>query len=70
MKAAHPLPGSADFCFITDTPISEVAAHLERCGVPVEAGPSERAGALGPIMSVYVRDPDMNLVEIANYISR
>lgn len=70
LKAEHPAPGSADFCFIADTPIAEVAVHLKACGVAIVEGPSERAGALGPIMSVYVRDPDMNLVEIANYIER
>jgi catechol 2,3-dioxygenase-like lactoylglutathione lyase family enzyme len=70
LKAEHPAPGSADFCFISDTPIPEVVAHLKACGVAIEVGPSERAGAVGPIMSVYLRDPDMNLVEIANYIDR
>lgn len=68
LKADAPTPGSADFCLITRTPIAAVAAHLAACGVPIVAGPSERAGALGPILSVYVRDPDLNLVEIANYI--
>jgi len=69
LKAEHPMPGSADFCFISDTPIPAVVARLKACGVAIEVGPSERAGALGPIMSVYVRDPDLNLVEIANYIA-
>lgn len=70
LKAEHPLPGSADVCFIAETPIAQVIEHLRACGVPVVEGPSERAGALGPILSVYVRDPDMNLVEISNYIAR
>ena len=56
----------AHICFITDTPIAEVAAHLETCGVPIRMqGP--RAGAIGTIQSVYIRDPDQNLVEISNY---
>jgi len=56
----------AHICFITETPITEVAAHLETCGVPIRMqGP--RAGAIGTIQSVYIRDPDENLVEISNY---
>jgi catechol 2,3-dioxygenase-like lactoylglutathione lyase family enzyme len=70
LKAERPMPGSADFCFISDTPIPEVVAHLKACGVTIEVGPSERAGALGAIMSVYFRDPDMNLIEVSNYITR
>lgn len=65
--ARHPLPGSADLCFIASTPIAEVLAHLERCGVTIEAGPGPRSGALGPIVSVYFRDPDGNLIEVSNY---
>lgn len=65
-KAARPTPGSADLCFLTETPISDVVARLEaRSHVPIQ-GPVERAGAVGPIMSIYLRDPDGNLVEIAN----
>jgi catechol 2,3-dioxygenase-like lactoylglutathione lyase family enzyme len=56
----------AHICFITDTPIAEVAAHLESCGVPIRMqGP--RAGAIGTIQSVYIDDPDQNSVEIATY---
>lgn len=65
--AQHPLPGSADLCFIVLLPIAEVLAHLERCGVSIEAGPGPRSGALGPIVSVYFRDPDGNLIEVSNY---
>jgi catechol 2,3-dioxygenase-like lactoylglutathione lyase family enzyme len=65
-KAEHPTPGSADLCFIAETPLADVVAHLGRCGVAIELGPVEREGAAGPILSIYIRDPDANLVEIAN----
>ncbi|HET8997748.1 MAG TPA: VOC family protein [Acetobacteraceae bacterium] len=61
------LPGSGDVCFITAVPPDEVVAHLHDCGVTILIGPSNRAGALGAIKSVYCRDPDGNLVEIASY---
>jgi catechol 2,3-dioxygenase-like lactoylglutathione lyase family enzyme len=67
LVADKPTPGAGDLCFITETPLAEVAAHLARCGVPIVAGPGPRAGALGTIQSVYIRDPDRNLVEISNY---
>jgi catechol 2,3-dioxygenase-like lactoylglutathione lyase family enzyme len=67
LVANKPTPGSADLCFITSVPLAEVTAHLEACGVPVVAGPGPRAGAIGTIQSVYIRDPDLNLVEISNY---
>jgi len=67
-KAAHPTPGSADLCFITLTPIEEVIEYLAALRVHVEEGPVERAGAIGKIRSVYIRDPDHNLVEISNYL--
>ena len=66
-KAAKPTPGSADLCFITSVPLNEVIEHLKACGVEIEAGPVARTGALGPIQSVYLRDPDHNLLEISNY---
>ncbi len=62
-----PTPGSADFCLITKTPMEEVRAHLARERVAVITGPVHRTGATGKIYSVYIRDPDLNLVEIANY---
>jgi catechol 2,3-dioxygenase-like lactoylglutathione lyase family enzyme len=67
LVADRPTPGSGDLCFITETPIAEVVGHLNACGVPIIAGPGPRAGAIGPIQSVYIRDPDQNLVEISNY---
>jgi catechol 2,3-dioxygenase-like lactoylglutathione lyase family enzyme len=65
--AEHPLPGSADFCLITKEPLDVAAAHLKRAGISILEGPVRRTGALGPIHSLYVRDPDQNLVEIAGY---
>lgn len=70
LKAENPMPGSADVCFISATPLAEVIAHLAAMGVPVVEGPTERAGARGPILSVYFRDPDMNLIEVSNYLER
>ena len=67
LVADTPTPGSGDLCFITEVPLAEVVAHLERCVVPIIAGPGPRAGAIGTIQSVYIRDPDQNLVEISNY---
>jgi catechol 2,3-dioxygenase-like lactoylglutathione lyase family enzyme len=64
-----PMPGTADFCLITAQTIEEVVAHLAACGVPVIEGPVIRTGAVGKIQSVYVRDPDLNLVEIARYLN-
>ncbi|HLY46863.1 MAG TPA: VOC family protein [Stellaceae bacterium] len=67
LVADKPTPGSGDLCFITELPLAEIVAHLGRCGVAIVAGPGPRAGAIGTIQSVYIRDPDMNLVEISNY---
>ena len=66
-KAANPTPGSADLCLITDAPLERVAAHLDATGTPIEEGPVVRTGAAGPITSIYIRDPDANLIEIATY---
>jgi catechol 2,3-dioxygenase-like lactoylglutathione lyase family enzyme len=60
-------PGAGDLCFITAVPPDEVIGHLHDNGVQILQGPVEKAGALGPIRSVYCRDPDGNLVEIASY---
>ena len=65
-KAARPTPGSADLCFITDVPLDDAIAELQRAGVAVELGPVPKIGARRPLRSVYVRDPDGNLIEIAN----
>ncbi|WP_329103636.1 VOC family protein [Micromonospora sp. NBC_01699] len=66
-RAARATPGSADLCFVAGTPLAEVLAHLAREGVPVELGPVSRTGAMGPMNSIYLRDPDGNLIEISNY---
>ncbi|MGE8355087.1 MAG: VOC family protein [Microvirgula sp.] len=66
-KALLPTAGSADLCFIADTPLEQVIDELHSQGIPVEEGPVERTGACGPIRSVYLRDPDQNLIEISNY---
>jgi catechol 2,3-dioxygenase-like lactoylglutathione lyase family enzyme len=66
--ADKPTSGSADICFVTSIPISEVIAHLNSCGVRLIGGPVERNGARGLMMSVYCRDPDLNLVEVSNYM--
>jgi len=68
-KAWQPAPGSADLCFITSVPLPEVISHLSSCGVTVIEGPVQRTGATGPILSVYIRDPDMNLIEVSNHIT-
>ena len=69
-KALQPTPGSLDLCFITETPLEEVIADLEAHGVVLAEGPVEKTGALGPMMSVYFRDPDGNLIEVSNYGER
>ena len=64
-KALRPTPGSADLCLIVDDPIEDIAREL---GSAIEKGPVERTGATGPILSVYLRDPDGNLIELSNYL--
>jgi catechol 2,3-dioxygenase-like lactoylglutathione lyase family enzyme len=66
-KARNPAPGSADVCFITSVALSDVMAYLQAQGVNIIEGPVNRTGALGPIVSVYFRDPDLNLIEVSNY---
>jgi catechol 2,3-dioxygenase-like lactoylglutathione lyase family enzyme len=67
LRADKPTPGSADICFITSLSLSDVIAHLNSCGVELIAGPLERNGARGLMMSLYFRDPDKNLIEVSNY---
>lgn len=67
-KAQHPGAGTADLCFVVDDPIEQVHAELIAHGVEIEEGPVERTGATGPILSVYLRDPDQNLIELSNYL--
>ncbi|CAM6105964.1 unnamed protein product [Calypogeia fissa] len=67
-KAHRATPGSADLCFITDTPLDAMQKHIERSGVSILQGPVGRTGARGAIRSVYFRDPDMNLIEVSNYV--
>ncbi|XNN69846.1 VOC family protein [Bacillus pumilus] len=66
--AAHPLPGSSDLCFITDLDMDSLLLHLRKQVVPIEEVPVKRTGTLGPVESVYIRDPDLNLIEISRYI--
>jgi catechol 2,3-dioxygenase-like lactoylglutathione lyase family enzyme len=66
-RAKNPVPGSADFCLISETPIGVVIAHLGACGVNIIEGPVAKTGAVGALTSVYFRDPDDNLVEVSNY---
>ena len=67
-KALRPVPGSADLCLITTDPLPQVIAELTAHDVPIEEGPVQRTGATGPILSVYFRDPDQNLIEVSNYL--
>jgi catechol 2,3-dioxygenase-like lactoylglutathione lyase family enzyme len=64
-KASVLTPGSADLCFLTNASVAEVVEHLEANSVEIIEGPVRRTGATGPIMSVYFRDPDGNLLEVS-----
>lgn len=65
-NACAATPGSADFCLLSDVPVAEIALHLAAKGVEVIEGPVPKTGATGPLVSIYFRDPDGNLVEISN----
>jgi catechol 2,3-dioxygenase-like lactoylglutathione lyase family enzyme len=66
--AAVPTPGSADLCFIARTPVEEMIERLDEMAVEIEHGPVTRTGACGQIRSIYIRDPDNNLLELSNYL--
>jgi catechol 2,3-dioxygenase-like lactoylglutathione lyase family enzyme len=66
-KALAPAPGAIDLCFIASTALEEVIETLNEEGVAIIAGPVDKTGALGPMKSVYFRDPDGNLIEVSNY---
>ena len=68
-KASRPLPGTADLCFLIDVDLSECIEHLISNDIEILQGPIERTGALGPINSIYIRDPDANLIELSTYFS-
>ena len=67
-KAHTPTPGSADLCFLTSTPVAQVVAELKTKNITIENGPVDRIGASGKLRSIYLRDPDRNLIEIANQV--
>lgn len=69
-KAGVATPGSADLCFLTDVPIDQVKARLQTTGLSVIEGPVQRSGASAAILSIYLRDPDGNLIEIANEVDK
>ena len=66
-KALKPAPGALDLCFVTETPLDDVITRLKENGIVIVDGPVPKTGALGPMMSVYFRDPDGNLIEVSNY---
>ena len=67
-NALNPSSGSMDICFISKNKINEWVHHLVKKGINIEIGPERKTGALGPILSIYVRDPDFNLIEISNQL--
>jgi catechol 2,3-dioxygenase-like lactoylglutathione lyase family enzyme len=69
-KAINPMPGSMDICLISYDSLQEVIEHLSRNGVKIIEGPILKSGSNGRIKSIYIRDPDLNLVEISNYVKK
>ena len=67
-NALNPSPGSMDICFISKNKINDWVHHLVKKGINIEIGPEKKTGALGPILSIYIRDPDFNLIEISNQL--
>lgn len=67
-KAKFVQPGSADLCFIIETPVEEAKEYIQNLGISIEEGIVQRTGANGAIKSIYLRDPDENLIELSNYI--
>ena len=68
-KARNPTPGSANLCLITEISLDEVIQHMKDCAVEILDAPVKRTGAIGKILSIYLRDPDGNLIEVSNYLS-
>jgi catechol 2,3-dioxygenase-like lactoylglutathione lyase family enzyme len=68
-NARHPLPGSLDLCFISDTSMEQIIEHLNSCEIPILEGPVKRTGATGPLLSIYIQDPDGNLIEISIHLT-
>jgi catechol 2,3-dioxygenase-like lactoylglutathione lyase family enzyme len=66
--ADHEAAGSDDLCFLTTASPQQVIDHLTACGVSIEEGPVKKQGAVGTLLSVYCRDPDGSLIEIASYL--
>ncbi|MBX2867882.1 MAG: VOC family protein [Acidiferrobacterales bacterium] len=66
--ASRPLSGTGDLCFLTDDNMGQVLAHLKQQEIEIVDGPVERTGATGRLLSVYIRDPDLNLIEISNLL--